>query len=163
MLRDLFKCEEAWAACSGTVQPLRSPCPLQEGGGVAGLCDAHRGLTQKKPPLTRALWRHTPAWGPFQSLALQPFSWLTIAPAVFACREADEEEANADLGAFQREYEDDHSWEALQEDEFGRLRPLVPGPLRAGGGVLVWVWFLHSRCSTSGLRLGAIETPPLRH
>ena len=39
-------------------------------------------------------------------------------------RDVEEEEA-ADLGAFQREYEDDHSWEALQEDEFGRLRPLV--------------------------------------
>ena len=37
----------------------------------------------------------------------------------------EEEEAAADLAAFQREYEDDHSWEALQEDEFGRLRPLV--------------------------------------
>ncbi|KAK9828063.1 hypothetical protein WJX81_007161 [Elliptochloris bilobata] len=38
--------------------------------------------------------------------------------------DAEEEEATADLAAFQREYEDDHSWEALQEDEFGRLRPL---------------------------------------
>jgi hypothetical protein len=34
-------------------------------------------------------------------------------------------EEAADLEAFQRQYEDDHSWEALQEDEFGRLRPLV--------------------------------------
>lgn len=43
---------------------------------------------------------------------------------VYILRDVEEEEA-ADLGAFQREYEDDHSWEALQEDEFGRLRPLV--------------------------------------
>ena len=34
-------------------------------------------------------------------------------------------EEAADLSAFQREYEDDHSWEQLQEDEYGRLRPLV--------------------------------------
>ncbi len=27
--------------------------------------------------------------------------------------------------AFEREYVDDHSWELLQEDEHGRLRPLV--------------------------------------
>jgi hypothetical protein len=27
--------------------------------------------------------------------------------------------------AFEREYAGDHSWEALQEDEQGRLRPLV--------------------------------------
>ena len=37
----------------------------------------------------------------------------------------EEEDAAADLAAFQREYEDDHSWEALQEDEYGRLRPLA--------------------------------------
>lgn len=35
------------------------------------------------------------------------------------------DEEIADLEAYQRQYEDDHSWEALQEDEFGRLRPLV--------------------------------------
>lgn len=29
------------------------------------------------------------------------------------------------MEAFQRQYEDDHSWEQLQEDEFGRLRPLA--------------------------------------
>ncbi|BDA42827.1 General transcription factor IIH subunit 2 [Coccomyxa sp. Obi] len=36
-------------------------------------------------------------------------------------QEADE---TAELEAFQRQYEDNFSWEALQEDEFGRLRPL---------------------------------------
>ena len=35
------------------------------------------------------------------------------------------EDETADLEAFQRQYEDDQSWTALQEDEFGRLRPLV--------------------------------------
>ena len=35
------------------------------------------------------------------------------------------EEEAADLEAFQRQYEDDQSWTALQEDEYGRLRPLV--------------------------------------
>lgn len=39
------------------------------------------------------------------------------------------DEEVADLEAFQRQYEDDQSWTALQEDEFGRLRPLViPSP-----------------------------------
>ena len=36
-----------------------------------------------------------------------------------------EEEALADLNAFNREYENDNSWEQLQEDEYGHLRPLV--------------------------------------
>ena len=31
----------------------------------------------------------------------------------------------ADLEAYNRQYEDDHSSEQLQEDEFGRLRPLA--------------------------------------
>jgi len=35
------------------------------------------------------------------------------------------EEEIADLEAFQRQYDDDQSWTALQEDEYGRLRPLV--------------------------------------
>ena len=30
-----------------------------------------------------------------------------------------------DLAAFQRQYDNDHSWEDLQEDEFGRLLSLV--------------------------------------
>ena len=34
-------------------------------------------------------------------------------------------EEAADLSAFQREYEDDHSWEQLQEDEHGHLRAIV--------------------------------------
>eukprot|EP00884_Botryococcus_braunii_P004550 jgi/Botrbrau1/14096/Bobra.182_3s0041.1 len=37
--------------------------------------------------------------------------------------EAEAEQA-ADMAAYQREYENDHSWEALQEDEQGRLRLL---------------------------------------
>ena len=36
-----------------------------------------------------------------------------------------DEEALADMGAFNREYENDNSWEQLQEDEYGHLRPLV--------------------------------------
>lgn len=36
-----------------------------------------------------------------------------------------DEETLADLNAFNREYENDNSWEQLQEDEFGHLRPLV--------------------------------------
>lgn len=35
------------------------------------------------------------------------------------------DEIKEDLNAFQRRYEDDHSWEALKEDEFGRLLSLV--------------------------------------
>ena len=42
---------------------------------------------------------------------------------LFDCRE--EEEAAAAYSAFQREFEEDHSWEQLQEDEFGRLMALV--------------------------------------
>ena len=38
------------------------------------------------------------------------------------CRE---DEALADMNAFNREYENDNSWEQLQEDEYGHLRPLV--------------------------------------
>lgn len=37
---------------------------------------------------------------------------------------AEDEEALADMGAFNREYENDNSWEQLQEDEYGHLRPL---------------------------------------
>ena len=44
----------------------------------------------------------------------------------WSCWHTREDEA-ADLEAFQRQYEDDQSWTALQEDEFGRLRPLVKG------------------------------------
>ncbi len=29
------------------------------------------------------------------------------------------------MNAFNREYENDNSWEQLQEDEYGHLRPLV--------------------------------------
>ncbi len=38
------------------------------------------------------------------------------------CRE---DEALADMNALNREYENDNSWEQLQEDEHGHLRPLV--------------------------------------
>ena len=64
-------------------------------------------------------------------------------------RDVEEEEA-ADLGAFQREYEDDHSWEALQEDEFGRLRPLV----RLGSRGLTRRAYASDVC----LLLGCVET-----
>lgn len=36
----------------------------------------------------------------------------------------DEDEAMADRGAFERHYADERSWEELQEDESGMLRPL---------------------------------------
>lgn len=38
--------------------------------------------------------------------------------------QAGEDEALADMNAFNREYENDNSWEQLQEDEYGHLRPL---------------------------------------
>ena len=50
----------------------------------------------------------------------------------FCCRE--DEEAAAALNAYQREFEEDHSWEQLQEDEFGRLVALVK--LKTAGVVL---------------------------
>jgi transcription initiation factor TFIIH subunit 2 len=37
---------------------------------------------------------------------------------------ADEDEAMADRGAFERHYADERSWEELQEDESGMLRPV---------------------------------------
>ena len=37
---------------------------------------------------------------------------------------ADEDEVMADRGAFERDYADERSWEELQEDESGMLRPL---------------------------------------
>lgn len=37
---------------------------------------------------------------------------------------AEEDEAMADRGAFERHYADERSWEELQEDESGMLRPL---------------------------------------
>ena len=40
-----------------------------------------------------------------------------------AARRADE--LAEETEAYEREYVDDHSWEQLQEDEHGRLRPLV--------------------------------------
>lgn len=61
--------QQAGAACSGTGQPLRSPCPWQdeeeEGVVWQGCVMLREAPTQKKPPLTWALWRrrHTPAWG----------------------------------------------------------------------------------------------------
>ncbi|GAB4822276.1 hypothetical protein N2152v2_009322 [Parachlorella kessleri] len=36
----------------------------------------------------------------------------------------EEQEADRDIAAFEREYEEDHSWEELEEDEYGNLRPL---------------------------------------
>lgn len=53
-------------------------------------------------------------WPPFVQTAVVPYS---------------DEEALADLNAFQREYENDNSWEQLQEDEYGHLRPLVSSSL----------------------------------
>lgn len=48
----------------------------------------------------------------------------------------DERSAERDMNAFGREYEEDHSWEELEEDEFGNLRPLVGGWAGGGGGRL---------------------------
>ena len=42
-----------------------------------------------------------------------------------SCMVCSEDEALADMNAFNREYENDNSWEQLQEDEYGHLRPLV--------------------------------------
>jgi hypothetical protein len=39
-----------------------------------------------------------------------------------SCRAGEEARG---LSAYEREYEDDHSWEELEEDEFGNLRALV--------------------------------------
>lgn len=38
--------------------------------------------------------------------------------------QAEEDVALADMNAFNREYENDNSWEQLQEDEYGHLRPV---------------------------------------
>jgi hypothetical protein len=46
-------------------------------------------------------------------------------PSTSPCR-ADEEARGQT--AFEREYEDDHSWEELEEDEFGNLRAPVRMP-----------------------------------
>ena len=48
----------------------------------------------------------------------------TAAPLLHApfCRAGEEARG---LSAYEREYEDDHSWEELEEDEFGNLRALV--------------------------------------
>jgi len=59
-------------------------------------------------------------------------------------RDAEEGEETADLAAFQREYEDDHSWEALQEDEFGRLRALARPALPGAKPLCAW-----SKCMQS--------------
>ena len=39
-----------------------------------------------------------------------------------------------EYNAFERAYDEDHSWEELQEDEFGNLRPLVWRGGGAAGG-----------------------------
>jgi hypothetical protein len=54
-------------------------------------------------------------------------------------------EAVAEARAYEREYEEEFSWEALQEDEFGNLKPLVsynvcvPACARTCGYVVVVV------------------------
>lgn len=48
-----------------------------------------------------------------------------IAHLLLRSAEELDQDVEAELEAYQRQYEDDHSWELLQEDEFGRLRPLV--------------------------------------
>lgn len=57
----------------------------------------------------------------------QPFRVPMCHQGVLLLRRAEELdlEVEAELEAYQRQYEDDHSWELLQEDEFGRLRPLA--------------------------------------
>lgn len=60
----------------------------------------------------------------------------------------DERSAERDMNAFGREYEEDHSWEELEEDEFGNLRPLVGGWAGGGGGHL-------SKQGGSPLEIGA--------
>ena len=46
-------------------------------------------------------------------------------PMLPLCRAGEEARG---LSAYEREYEDDHSWEELEEDEFGNLRALVRSP-----------------------------------
>ena len=63
------------------------------------------------------------------------------------------EEEAADLEAFQRQYEDDQSWTALQEDEYGRLRPLVRvAPDRLGIALRLQVFTAHQVHGTPGLK-----------
>ena len=50
-------------------------------------------------------------------------------------RACNRDEEVADLEAFQRQYEDDQSWTALQEDEYGRLRPLVSTSIHGWRGL----------------------------
>ena len=63
------------------------------------------------------------------------------------------EEEAADLEAFQRQYEDDQSWSALQEDEYARLRPLVRvSPDRLGIGLRSQVFIARQVHRTPGLK-----------
>jgi hypothetical protein len=77
-------------------------------------------------PLRRQLTDHTPS-NEFSSLLLQcVFASLLSPPRSFE--------------AFERQYATDNSWESLQEDERGFLRPLVrvKGAGSGGRGLLGW-------------------------
>ncbi|KAK9821495.1 hypothetical protein WJX74_003082 [Apatococcus lobatus] len=54
----------------------------------------------------------------------QPRGWDQQDPEALIDDQDPQGEEAADLSAFQREYEDDHSWEQLQEDEHGHLRAI---------------------------------------
>lgn len=63
-----------------------------------------------------------------------------------------DEETLADMNAFNREYENDNSWEQLQEDEYGHLRPLVSALLNtisSLGHAFACVITLHTQLDAS--------------
>lgn len=62
-------------------------------------------------------------------------------PPLLACSPFLPREERRGQNAFEREYEDDHSWEELEEDEFGNLR----APVRA-------CWVLFCTSSAAGVR-----------
>ena len=76
---------------------------------------------------TRLLWSEA-------SFCLDRYLWVLGGQAIAlpcptgccTCRE--DEEAAAAYSAYQREFKEDHSWEQLREDEFGRLVALVTTP-----------------------------------
>ena len=78
--------------------------------------DQHARSQPHRPPLPAPT--PTPAAGAVHAANL-----------AYSARRADE--LAEETEAFEREYVDDHSWEQLQEDEHGRLRPLVRSSWKA--------------------------------
>ena len=101
---------------------------LRYGSFVPPWCSGGSGSKgATRPPLlaaaAAALW---PSLPPAPCPLPARFSRLPVLP----WRSVGEEAAGA--AAFEREYADDHSWEELQEDEHGNLRPLVRRSAREG-------------------------------